>query len=309
MTWLTTGRWVLLALLGLLVLGPFLDELKKRRLFAAPRLTAVILWYFAILWPFFEPEFKRVHWLWLLPMSFFVPTLIQHVRRSWALFGFVAGPWRNPPQYWSFTIGGSLLAYYLTLQNLSARPLISASCLIGGTLAGALAISMFDKILFRLPASTKENWSVIRSRLNWIDRMRFGTVGQEIAGELKPEERVLAVAKGPHSFRTMNSRPQDKGPGLLIVTTLRVFVSGVRSSDRLEIPIEELIVLQDLCPTDPPTECHTVEVMTEIDCVDGTSLSGRDSLTITFAVPYEAAREVDAAARTFWKDDEASSAE
>jgi hypothetical protein len=83
MNWLNTGIWVLLALLGLLFLAPFLDEVKGRRLFAAPRLSVVILWYFTISWPLFEPEFNKLHWLWLLPLAFFLPTLIQRVLRSW----------------------------------------------------------------------------------------------------------------------------------------------------------------------------------------------------------------------------------
>lgn len=319
MNWLGTTIWIVLALFGLTIFVIFLDEIRGRRLFVASRLTSALLWYFTLSWPFVEPDFNRVHWLWLLPMTFWVSTLVQRICRSlavlatnatdWAFFGFIAGPFRNPPQFWFFTILGSLLAYYFTLHGLSAHPFRSALCLVGGSLSAVIGIRLFDKLVIKLPDHTKSALSIIRSRLSWMDHVRFGGAGDAIAAELKPNERVLAVAKGPHSFRTMNSRPEERGPGLLIVTTLRIFVSGVRSSERLEIPIENVIALQDLCPTDSPSEPHTVEVMALIDCVDGTSLSGRDCLTISFAVSFEAAREVDAAARTFWKDDEVPSAE
>ena len=68
-----------------------------------------------------------------------------------------------------------------------------------------------------------------------------------------------------------------------------------------EIPKHEVIVLQDLCPDESPSVKHTVEVMTEIDCFDGTSLSGRDTLTFSFALSSGAAREIDNA-RTVWED-------
>ena len=148
-----------------------------------------------------------------------------------------------------------------------------------------------------------DNLAAIKKPLNWLDWLLLRRAILGLTARLDPTERVLAAAKGGFFVRTMNSLPRKRGPGLLVVTCRRVLILGFFDKARtpFEIPKDEVIVLQDLCPDESPSLNHTVEVMTEIECSDGTSLSGRDTLTFSFVVSSGAAREIDNA-RTVWED-------
>lgn len=118
--------WVFLALWGLFNVERILDHFHGWGVYASTRLTALILWYLALLWPLFRPDFRKIHWVWVLPLSYLVPLLVRGVMWRLALRSGGFLPEVHPgtgqtrlPQFWWVTVAGSVVVFVVLLEKLS----------------------------------------------------------------------------------------------------------------------------------------------------------------------------------------------
>ena len=135
-----------------------------------------------------------------------------------------------------------------------------------------------------------DGFHTVTKHLNWWERFLARGAIRGILGRLKDDENILAAAKGQVMGETFSSY-EWLGWALLVVTTQRVFIFIRRENSVLDVPVSELTYLHDVCPSDPVSENHTVELGTK-QCV-----------TFRFAVSSKAANEIDQAAQLLYDND------